>query len=123
MRRRRTSGCSRLSRTPCGTESRTAPPADGIGLSNTRARLLQLYGDRASLTIAPGNRGGAAVARNGREGVATILERRPDLVFLDVQMPEMDGFAVAQEVEVSAIDYLLKPVTGEVPADSPAGNR
>src|SRR4051812_30544016 len=74
-------------------------------------------------------------AKNGREAVTAILERRPDLVFLDVQMPEMDGFAVAQEVgaermpaivfvtahdqyalrafEISAIDYLLKPVTAE----------
>jgi two-component system LytT family response regulator len=72
-------------------------------------------------------------ARNGEESVSSILSRRPDLVFLDVQMPEMDGFSVVQEVgaermpavvfvtahdqyaiqafEVNAIDYLLKPVT------------
>jgi two-component system LytT family response regulator len=74
-------------------------------------------------------------ARDGREAVAAIRDRRPDLVFLDVQMPEMDGFAVVgavgaermpavvfvtahdryaiQAFEVSALDYLLKPVTGE----------
>jgi two-component system LytT family response regulator len=74
-------------------------------------------------------------AKNGREAVETIRTVRQDLVFLDVQMPEMDGFAVAQEVgagqmpavvfvtahdkyaiqafEINAIDYLLKPVTGE----------
>ena len=34
----------------------------GIGLSNTRARLQQLYGGLASLTIAPGERGGTAVS-------------------------------------------------------------
>lgn len=72
-------------------------------------------------------------AKNGREAVASIQNARPDLVFLDVQMPEMDGFAVVQEVrpehmpavvfvtahdqyaiqafEINAIDYLLKPVT------------
>jgi two-component system LytT family sensor kinase len=33
----------------------------GIGLPNTRARLHQLYGDRATLTIGPGERGGTAV--------------------------------------------------------------
>lgn len=72
-------------------------------------------------------------ARDGREAVATIRHSRPDLVFLDVQMPEMDGFAVVREIgaermppvvfvtahdrfaihafEINAIDYLLKPVT------------
>jgi two-component system, LytTR family, response regulator len=74
-------------------------------------------------------------ARDGREAVAAIRERRPDLVFLDVQMPEMDGFAVVEAIgaermpavvfvtahdryairafEISALDYLLKPVTAE----------
>lgn len=70
-------------------------------------------------------------AKDGREAVAAIRERGPDLVFLDVQMPEMDGFQVVREVGVdampvtifvtahdhyalqafdaNAIDYLLKP--------------
>ena len=72
-------------------------------------------------------------ARNGREAVEAIGSLHPDLVFLDVQMPEMDGFAVVREIgadqmpavvfvtahnehaiqafEVNAIDYLLKPVS------------
>jgi two-component system, LytTR family, response regulator len=72
-------------------------------------------------------------AVNGREAVDAIRRDRPDLVFLDVQMPEMDGFAVFREIgvermppvvfvtahdeyairafETNAIDYLLKPVT------------
>ena len=33
-------------------------------------------------------------AKNGREAVTAIRDTRPDLVFLDVQMPEMDGFDV-----------------------------
>ena len=33
-----------------------------------------------------------AECTNGRDAVALIREERPDLVFLDVQMPEMDGF-------------------------------
>ncbi|MBG8553240.1 LytR/AlgR family response regulator transcription factor [Hymenobacter guriensis] len=70
-------------------------------------------------------------AANGTEAVLQILQLRPDLVFLDVQMPELDGFEVLREVwpyhqpfvvfttaydayalrafEVSATDYLLKP--------------
>jgi two-component system LytT family response regulator len=68
---------------------------------------------------------------NGRAAVAMINELRPDLVFLDVQMPEMDGFAVLENLapdclpaivfttayeryairafELHALDYLLKP--------------
>jgi len=68
---------------------------------------------------------------NGREAVACIRAIEPDLVFLDVQMPEMDGFEVLEQLsgqplpviifvtaydqyalkafEVSALDYLLKP--------------
>jgi len=74
-------------------------------------------------------------ARDGNEAVKAILKIRPDLVFLDVQMPEKDGFSVVREVgaermpavvfvtahdryaiqafEINALDYLLKPVTGE----------
>lgn len=74
-------------------------------------------------------------ARNGREAVASITGSRPDLVFLDVQMPEMDGFDVVRTIgaeqmpavvfvtahdrfaiqafEINAVDYLLKPVTAE----------
>jgi two-component system, LytTR family, response regulator len=76
-----------------------------------------------------------AEARNGAEAVTMIRAQKPDLVFLDVQMPEMDGFGVLRELgaegmppvifvtahdqyairafEVNAIDYLLKPVTRE----------
>src|SRR5262245_25546872 len=68
---------------------------------------------------------------NGRDAVAAIESKKPDLVFLDVQMPEIDGFNVLEAIEednlpfvifvtayekyavrafeVHAVDYLLKP--------------
>ena len=70
-------------------------------------------------------------ARNGTEAVSAIDAHAPDLVFLDVQMPGLDGFGVVAEVglermpavvfvtafdeyalrafDVHAVDYLLKP--------------
>jgi len=72
---------------------------------------------------------------NGKDAVAMIRKQNPDVVFLDVQMPEMDGFAVLESIgvdqlpeiifttayeqyairafdrafELHALDYLLKP--------------
>jgi DNA-binding LytR/AlgR family response regulator len=70
-------------------------------------------------------------AQNGTEAVTLINKRKPDLVFLDIQLPGMDGFEVLQKIdhhpliifvtayqqyavkafEVNGIDYLLKPIT------------
>src|SRR6202142_736870 len=74
-----------------------------------------------------------AQGKNGLEAVALIKEQDPDLVFLDVQMPGLDGFGVikklverklripqivfataydhyaVQAFEVNAVDYVLKP--------------
>jgi two-component system LytT family response regulator len=74
-------------------------------------------------------------ARSGREAIAAIAELRPELVFLDVQMPEGDGFEVVRTVGVDrmpvvvfataynehalrafdahALDYLVKPYDRE----------
>jgi len=70
-------------------------------------------------------------ATNGREAVELLRRERPDLLFLDVQMPDLDGFGVLDALgddvprgvvfvtahdehairafEVHALDYLLKP--------------
>ena len=77
----------------------------------------------------------AGVCANGREAAAAIAAGAPDLVFLDVQMPELDGFGVLRRLdraslpavvfvtaheqyalrafEVHAVDYLLKPFSDE----------
>ncbi|KAA9131288.1 response regulator transcription factor [Marinihelvus fidelis] len=74
-------------------------------------------------------------ARNGREAVEKIRQSHPDVVFLDIQMPGMNGFEVIRELrnddlpailfvtaydeyaidafEVNAVDYLLKPIDDE----------
>lgn len=66
------------------------------------------------------------------KGIISILRNRPDIVFLDIQMPLMDGFGMLKElgddrnfevifttaydrfaiqaIKASAVDYLLKPV-------------
>jgi two-component system LytT family response regulator len=74
----------------------------------------------------------AGECRNGAEALESIRRLQPDLVFLDVQMPQMDGFEALRQLEpdqtpalifvtaydeytldafaVHALDYLLKPV-------------
>lgn len=71
-----------------------------------------------------------AECRNGLEAVKAVSEHKPDLLFLDVQMPKLTGFDVLELIgpetpvifvtaydeyamkafEVHAVDYLLKPV-------------
>ena len=73
--------------------------------------------------------------RDGEEAVRAIVEQTPDLVFLDIQMPQMNGFEVLEAVggermplvvfvtahdqhalrafQVRALDYLLKPFDRE----------
>ena len=72
----------------------------------------------------------AGEARNGGEAAELIARLRPDLVLLDVQMPDCDGFELLERLddapavifttafdhyavrafEVSALDYLVKPI-------------
>jgi two-component system, LytTR family, response regulator len=96
--------------------------------SLARQRIRTLVSRREDLSI-------IGECATGAEAVEAILRQQPDLVFLDVQMPEMDGFDVIAKVgadvippvifitafdeyainafEVGAIDYLLKPVDEE----------
>ena len=90
-----------------------------------RSLLREYLGAHADVEV-------AGECANGFEAVKSIAEQKPDLVFLDVQMPKLDGFEVLELVagepgapavifctaydeyalrafEVHAVDYLLKP--------------
>jgi two-component system LytT family response regulator len=91
-----------------------------------RALLRELLAAHADIEI-------VAECANGFEAVKAIAELAPDLVFLDIQMPKLDGFEVAElagastrylfvtafdqfalrAFEVHAVDYLLKPFSRE----------
>src|ERR687889_2877898 len=89
-----------------------------------RRRLARLLGEEPDVRV-------VSQCAGGREAVERIREESPDLVFLDVQMPDLNGFQVIEAVgpekmptvvfvtaydacavrafEVRAVDYLLKP--------------
>lgn len=93
-----------------------------------RARMRRLLADEPEVEI-------VADCANGAEAAAAIRSARPDVVFLDIEMPELDGFEVlndTKEVRVPAVvfvtaydahavrafdeqalDYVLKPVEAE----------
>jgi two-component system, LytTR family, response regulator len=93
-----------------------------------RERLLKLLRAESEVEV-------VGDAGDGREAVKLIQKLKPDLVFLDVQMPELDGFGVLAALppdtrpavvfvtaydkfalkafDVHAVDYLLKPFDKE----------
>jgi two-component system LytT family response regulator len=94
----------------------------------SRNRIRQLLGSEPDFQV-------IGECGDGRQAVDLLRRSPPDVLFLDVQMPEMDGFAVLQEIgakqipavvfvtaydkyalhafEVQALDYLLKPFDRE----------
>lgn len=93
-----------------------------------RRRIAEMLEDEAAFSI-------IGQCRNAEEGLHAIQFRRPDLVFLDVQMPGLNGYEMAEKLDknsapfiifvtayedyalkafnVQAVDYLLKPFTNQ----------
>ena len=93
-----------------------------------RARLRRLLAQHPEVEV-------LADCGSGEESIATLQELRPDVAFLDIRMPDMDGFDVLDALgpqrprqvvfvtaysehavrafEARALDYLLKPVSAE----------
>jgi two-component system, LytTR family, response regulator len=102
-----------------------------------RRKLLRFLSQEPDVTV-------IGEAGNGQESIAAVAETKPDLWFLDIQMPGMDGFAVVEAlepiflprivfvtaydefairaIEIHAFGYLLKPFDqqrfGKVLADA-----
>jgi len=95
---------------------------DETDCCETIAELLQSHCPEVEVT---------GIYHNGVEALPAILQRQPDLVFLDVEMPKMNGFEMLEQlpqvnfdiiftpsydqyalkaIRFSAIDYLLKPI-------------
>src|SRR6266849_5278133 len=93
-----------------------------------RMRLIELLQREPDVEL-------AGTASDGREALDVVRRIRPDLLFLDVQMPQLDGFGVLQQLapdelpvtimvtaydkyaiqafDAHAIDYLLKPFSDQ----------
>src|ERR1051325_7687550 len=103
------------------------PPIRALVIDDEKLAGDRLQGFLASLDVTV-----VGQAADGVEALRRIEEDRPELVFLDVQMPGLDGFEVLQALpsplpqvvfstaydeyairafEVGAVDYLLKPYT------------
>jgi two-component system, LytTR family, response regulator len=96
--------------------------ADDEGLARKKLRLL--LGLEGGVNV-------SAECRDGKETIAAVQVHKPDLLFLDIEMPDLDGFEVLNQIrgdqmpivifttayhhhairafEAHALDYLLKP--------------
>lgn len=94
--------------------------------SPARQRMQQILREMPEIEL-------VGEAANGLEAVRLIEDLQPDLIFLDIQMPGLNGFEVLQQIsyfptvvfctayddyaleafETAAIDYLVKPVKAE----------
>ena len=108
--------------------TKSHPPARTLIVDDeplARRRLRTLLAENRDIEI-------IGEAANGTAAVAAIVDKRPDLLLLDIQMPGKDGFQVLQEIagqhqpvvvfitahdehairafDVEALDYVLKPV-------------
>lgn len=94
----------------------------------SRERLLALLGEERDIEV-------VGACADGREAATAIASTSPDLVFLDIQLPEMDGLTLARAFdperrpavvfvtahdayalpafEIHALDYLLKPFSAQ----------
>lgn len=94
----------------------------------SRDRLLALLGEEQDIEV-------VGACADGREAATAIAATSPDLVFLDIQLPEMDGLTLARTLdadkrpavvfvtahdayalpafEIHALDYLLKPFSAQ----------
>jgi len=93
-----------------------------------RVRLLELLNREADVEV-------VGTVSDGRDALDLVRRTKPDLLFLDVQMPQLDGFGVLQQLapdelpvtilvtaydkyaiqafDAHAIDYLLKPFSDQ----------
>jgi two-component system LytT family response regulator len=100
--------------------------ADDEGLARTKLRLL--LSSETGISV-------VAECGDGKQAVDAVLVHKPDLLLLDIQMPDLDGFEVLKQIpaeqmplvifttaydqyairafEAHALDYLLKPFNQE----------
>ena len=124
---------------PAAAPPAAAPPARPAPAPPGPLRVVVVDDEepaRALLREYLGRAGGVEIVgecRNGFEAVKAVNDLKPDLLFLDIQMPKLDGFEVLELLgrdvavvfataydehairafEVNAVDYILKPVSPE----------
>jgi len=57
-------------------------------------------------------------AATGKEGLAAVLEHRPDLVLLDIALPDLDGFAVLEAIRQTHPDLPVLMMTADATSET-----
>jgi CheY-like chemotaxis protein len=89
-----------LSPAPAAHPKRLLVVEDNVDARQTLRALLEALGHEVD------------EAADGEAGVATALERRPNLVFVDIGLPRVDGYEVARRLRIAGVHARLVALTG-----------
>ena len=91
-----------LSGATAATHETTAPPRESLPVNHQRLHILlaedNAVNQRLALKLLEKRGHTAVVAANGKEALAAYAAEKFDLILIDVQMPEMDGFAATRAI-------------------------
>lgn len=98
------------------------PPDDRIYMPSSTTRILVVDDDHLTLTLLTAmlKREGfnnVEVAKNGRDSLKKFLVQKPHIVFLDIEMPELDGIETLRAIKDYGITTQIVMVSATATAD------
>ena len=89
-----------------GFDGQQTPPSHKIVIADDEKKILELL----AMTLEDDERYQVLLASDGERALELCRTERPDLVFLDVQMPKMEGISVCSAIRADPVIYDTKVI-------------